>query len=188
MQEGGELTDFSVTAEQWGNFLCTIFDEWVHHDVGEYYIQLFDATLANWVGVAPGICTMAKECGHAGVMEYNGDVYSCDHFVYPEHKLGNLSQHTIYEMMNSDRQKDFSKMKYRLLPQQCKECKYQFACHGECPKNRFIRDCYGNPGLNYLCKGYYQFFKHVAPYMDFMKNELENQRPPANVMNQVFGK
>lgn len=188
MQEGGELTDFSVTAEQWGNFLCTIFDAWVHHDVGEYYIQLFDATLANWVGVAPGICTMAKECGHAGVMEYNGDVYSCDHFVYPEHKLGNLSQHTIYEMMNSDRQKDFSKMKYRLLPQQCKECRYQFACHGECPKNRFIRDCYGNPGLNYLCKGYYQFFEHVAPYMDFMKNELENQRPPANVMNQVFGK
>ena len=188
MQEGGELTGFSVTAEQWGSFLCTIFDEWVHHDVGEYYIQLFDATLANWVGVAPGICTMAKECGHAGVMEYNGDVYSCDHFVYPEHKLGNLAYKTIYEMMNSDRQKEFSKMKYRLLPQQCRECKYQFACHGECPKNRFLRDKYGNTGLNYLCKGYYQFFEHVAPYMDFMKNELENQRPPANVMNQVFGK
>ena len=188
MEEGGVLTDFSVTAEQWGSFLCTIFDEWVHHDVGEYYIQLFDATLANWVGVAPGICTMAKECGHAGVMEYNGDVYSCDHFVYPEHKLGNLTSKTIYEIMNSDRQKEFSKMKYRLLPQQCKECKYQFACHGECPKNRFIRDKYGNMGLNYLCKGYYQFFEHVAPYMDFMKNELENQRPPANVMNQVFGK
>ena len=188
MEEGGVLTDFSVTAEQWGSFLCTIFDEWVHHDVGEYYIQLFDATLANWVGVAPGICTMAKECGHAGVMEYNGDVYSCDHFVYPEYKLGNLAYKTIYEMMNSDRQKEFSKMKYRLLPQQCKECKYQFACHGECPKNRFIRDKYGNMGLNYLCKGYYQFFEHVAPYMDFMKNELENQRPPANVMNQVFGR
>lgn len=188
MQEEGELTDFSVTAEQWGSFLCTIFDEWVHHDVGEYYIQLFDATLANWVGVAPGICTMAKECGHAGVMEYNGDVYSCDHFVYPEHNLGNLASKTIYEMMNSDRQKEFSKMKYRLLPQQCRECKYQFACHGECPKNRFIRDKYGNMGLNYLCKGYYQFFEHVAPYMDFMKNELENQRPPANVMNQVFGR
>lgn len=187
MQEGGEVTDFSIMAEQWGNFLCTIFDEWVHNDVGEYYIQLFDATLANWVGVAPGICTMAKECGHAGVMEYNGDVYSCDHFVYPEHKLGNLSRQTIYEMMYSDRQKEFSKMKYRLLPQQCKECNFQFACHGECPKNRFIRDRYGNPGLNYLCKGYHQFFEHVAPYMDFMKTELENQRPPANVMNQIFG-
>ncbi|BCS84547.1 anaerobic sulfatase maturase [Prevotella herbatica] len=186
MQEGGEITDFSITSEQWGNFLCTIFDEWVHHDVGEYYIQLFDATLANWVGQAPGICTMAKECGHAGIMEFNGDVYSCDHFVYPEHKLGNLHDKTIYEIMNSPKQKEFSKMKHTLLPQQCKECKYQFACHGECPKNRFIKDQYGNSGLNYLCSGYYKFFEHIAPYMDFMKNELENHRAPANVMNHIF--
>lgn len=186
MQEGGELTDFSVTAEQWGSFLCTIFDEWVHHDVGDYYIQLFDATLANWVGQAPSVCTMAKECGHAGVMEFNGDVYSCDHFVYPEHLLGNLHTQTIFEMMNSPRQKAFARMKHELLPRQCKECRFQFACHGECPKNRFIRDKYGNPGLNYLCKGYLQFFEHVAPYMDFMKNELDNHRAPANVMNHVF--
>ncbi len=186
MQEGGELTDFSVTAEQWGSFLCTIFDEWVHHDVGDYYIQLFDATLANWVGQAPGVCTMAKECGHAGVMEFNGDVYSCDHFVYPEHLLGNLHTQTIFEMMNSPRQKAFARMKHELLPRQCKECRFQFACHGECPKNRFIRDKYGNPGLNYLCKGYLQFFEHVAPYMDFMKNELDNHCAPANVMNHVF--
>ena len=186
MQEGGELTDFSVTAEQWGDFLCTIFDEWVHHDVGDYFIQLFDATLANWVGQAPGVCTMAKECGHAGVMEFNGDVYSCDHFVYPEHLLGNLHTQTIFEMMNSPRQKAFARMKHELLPRQCKECRFQFACHGECPKNRFIRDKYGNPGLNYLCKGYLQFFEHVAPYMDFMKNELDNHRAPANVMNHVF--
>lgn len=186
MQEGGELTDFSVTAEQWGSFLCTIFDEWVHHDVGDYFIQLFDATLANWVGQAPGVCTMAKECGHAGVMEFNGDVYSCDHFVYPEHLLGNLHTQTIFEMMNSPRQKAFARMKHELLPRQCKECRFQFACHGECPKNRFIRDKYGNPGLNYLCKGYLQFFEHVAPYMDFMKNELDNHRAPANVMNHVF--
>lgn len=186
MQEGGELTDFSVTAEQWGSFLCTVFDEWVHHDVGDYFIQLFDATLANWVGQAPGVCTMAKECGHAGVMEFNGDVYSCDHFVYPEYLLGNLHTQTIFEMMNSPRQKAFARMKHELLPQQCKECRFQFACHGECPKNRFIRDKYGNPGLNYLCKGYLRFFEHVAPYMDFMKNELDNQRAPANVMNHVF--
>lgn len=186
MQEGGELTDFSVTAEQWGSFLCTIFDEWVHHDVGDYFIQLFDATLANWVGQAPGVCTMAKECGHAGVMEFNGDVYSCDHFVYPEHLLGNLHTQTIFEMMNSPRQKAFARMKHELLPRQCKECRFQFACHGECPKNRFIRDKYGNPGLNYLCKGYLQFFEHVAPYMDFMKNEFDNHRAPANVMNHVF--
>ena len=186
MQEGGRMADFSVTAEQWGDFLCAIFDEWVHHDVGNYYIQLFDATLANWVGQAPGICTMARECGHAGVMEFNGDVYSCDHFVYPEHKLGNLHSQTIYEMMNSPKQKEFSKMKHLMLPQQCKECNFLFACHGECPKNRFVKDKYGNPGLNYLCSGYHKFFTHVAPYMDFMKNELNHQRAPANVMNHVF--
>lgn len=186
MQEEGMLADFSITAGQWGNFLCTIFDEWVHHDVGEYYIQLFDATLANWVGQAPGICTMAEECGHAGVMEFNGDVYSCDHFVFPEYKLGNLHDQTIFEMMNGQRQREFSRMKKHMLPQQCRECRFLFACHGECPKNRFVRDKYGNPGLNYLCQGYYRFFKHVAPYMDFMKNELENHRAPANVMNHIF--
>lgn len=186
MQEEGMLADFSITAGQWGNFLCTIFDEWVHHDVGEYYIQLFDATLANWVGQAPGICTMAEECGHAGVMEFNGDVYSCDHFVFPEYKLGNLHDQTIFEMMNGQRQREFSRMKKQMLPQQCRECRFLFACHGECPKNRFVRDKYGNPGLNYLCQGYYRFFKHVAPYMDFMKNEIENHRAPANVMNHIF--
>lgn len=186
MQEEGMLADFSITAGQWGNFLCTIFDEWVHHDVGEYYIQLFDATLANWVGQAPGICTMAEECGHAGVMEFNGDVYSCDHFVFPEYKLGNLHDQTIFEMMNGQRQREFSRMKKQMLPQQCRECRFQFACHGECPKNRFVRDKYGNPGLNYLCQGYYRFFEHVSPYMDFMKNELENHRAPANVMNHIF--
>ena len=186
MQEGGKLTDFSITAEQWGNFLCTIFDEWVHNDVGEYYIQLFDATLANWVGMAPGICTLSKECGHAGVMEFNGDVYSCDHFVYPEHRLGNISTHTITEMMYGDKQKKFAQMKHQMLPRQCRECKYEFACHGECPKNRFLRDSYGEAGLNYLCAGYRRFFEHVAPYMEFMKRELAAKRPPANVMRYII--
>ena len=186
--QGGDagLADFSITPEQWGNFLCTIFDEWVHNDVGEYFVQLFDATLANWVGQAPGVCIFAEECGHAGVMEFNGDVYSCDHFVYPEHLLGNLHTKTITEMMYSDQQNKFAKMKKQMLPQQCKECKFLFACHGECPKNRFLNDKYGNYGLNYLCKGYRQFFEHVEPYMNFMKRELENHRAPANVMKQIF--
>ncbi|MGM9707083.1 MAG: anaerobic sulfatase-maturation protein [Prevotella sp.] len=183
MQEGGELTDFSITPQQWGHFLCAIFDEWVRHDVGEYYIQLFDATLANWVGEAPGVCVLARACGHAGVMEHNGDVYSCDHFVYPEYLLGNLHDKTITEMMYSAKQNEFAQMKSRMLPQQCKECRFLFACNGECPKNRFVRDRYGNPGLNYLCPGYRQFFEHVAPYMDFMANELLNNRAPANIMN-----
>lgn len=152
MEEGGELVDFSVTPEQWGKFLCTIFDEWVRHDVGTYFIQIFDATLANWAGVQPGLCSLAKECGHAGVMEFNGDVYSCDHFVYPEHLLGNINEKTITEMMYGEKQREFAKLKHELLPQQCRECPVEFACHGECPKNRFTRDKYGNPGLNYLCK------------------------------------
>lgn len=183
MQEGGELLDFSLTPEQWGNFLCKIFDEWVKNDVGEYYIQIFDATLANWIGVAPGVCTLSKECGNVGVMEFNGDLYSCDHFVYPEYLLGNIRNKTITEMMYSQKQKKFQHIKSQMLPKQCIECDFLFACHGECPKNRFIRDKYGNEGLNYLCQGYHQFFQHVAPYMDFMKNELDNNRAPANVMN-----
>lgn len=188
MEEGGRMADFSVTPEQWGRFLCEIFDEWVRHDVGTYFIQTFDATLANWVGVAPGICSLSKECGHAGIMEYNGDVYSCDHFVYPEHMLGNLRHKTITEMMYSNKQRQFAKMKTEMLPKQCHECDFLFACHGECPKNRFVKDHYGNPGLNYLCKGYHMFFQHVKPYMDFMKGELAAQRPPANVMNFVIEK
>lgn len=182
LQKEEKLADFSVSPEQWGNFLCTIFDEWVKNDVGEYFIQIFDATLANWMGAQPGVCTMAPTCGHAGVMEFNGDVYSCDHFVFPEFKLGNIYEKSLIEMMYSEKQIQFGQQKKNSLPNKCKECKYLFACNGECPKNRFLTTEDGEPGLNYLCKGYYQFFDHVAPYMDFMKKELLAERPPANVM------
>lgn len=182
--EGAEaaLADFSITPEQWGNFLCTIFDEWVRQDVGEYFIQIFDATLANWMGVLPGLCSMAETCGHAGVMEFNGDVYSCDHFVFPEYKLGNIFQKNLIDMMFSDKQLKFGEAKKSTLTEQCRNCEFLFACHGECPKNRFASSEDGEPGQNYLCSGYHRFFKHVAPYMDFMKQELQHQRPPANVM------
>ena len=179
------LADFSVTPEQWGNFLCAIFEEWVHNDVGKMFVEIFDCTLANWMGVLPGICAYSKNCGHAGVMEHNGDVYSCDHFVFPEYKLGNIRDHTLIEMLYGDKQHAFSRLKHTSLPRQCKECDMEFACHGECPKNRFEKDKYGEPGLNYLCKGYYQYYYHVAPYMDFMKRELQAQRPPANIMEAL---
>ena len=179
------LADFSVTPEQWGNFLCAIFDEWVRNDVGKMFVEIFDCTLANWMGVLPGICAYSKNCGHAGVMEHNGDVYSCDHFVFPEYKLGNIRNHTLIEMLYGDKQHAFSRLKHTSLPRQCKECDMEFACHGECPKNRFEKDKYGEPGLNYLCKGYYQYYSHVAPYMDFMKRELQAQRPPANIMEAL---
>lgn len=180
-----ELAPFTVDAAKWGDFLCAIFDEWVKQDVGKIFVQIFDSTLANWVGQQPGVCTMAKTCGHAGVMEFNGDVYSCDHFVFPEYKLGNIYSDTLTGMMYSEAQQQFGNDKFDTLPQQCRECDMLFACYGECPKNRFIKDKYGNDGLNYLCKGYYKFFSHVVPYMDFMKKELQAQRPPANVMEWV---
>ena len=179
------LADFSVTPELWGNFLCAIFDEWVRNDVGKMFVEIFDCTLANWMGVLPGICAYSKNCGHAGVMEHNGDVYSCDHFVFPEYKLGNIRDHTLIEMLYGDKQHAFSRLKHTSLPRQCKECDMEFACHGECPKNRFEKDKYGEPGLNYLCKGYYQYYSHVAPYMDFMKRELQAQCPPANIMEAL---
>ena len=177
------LADASVTPQQWGNFLCTIFDDWVRHDVGKTFVEIFDCTLANWMGVLPGICAYSKECGHAGVMEHNGDVYSCDHFVFPEYKLGNIREQSLIDMLYGEKQQAFSQLKHTSLPRQCKECDMEFACHGECPKNRFEKDKYGEPGLNYLCQGYYQYYTHVAPYMDFMKRELLAQRPPANIMN-----
>ena len=177
------LADASVTPQQWGNFLCTIFYDWVRHDVGKMFVEIFDCTLANWMGVLPGICAYSKECGHAGVMEHNGDVYSCDHFVFQEYKLGNIREQSLIDMLYGEKQQAFSRLKHTSLPRQCKECDMEFACHGECPKNRFEKDKYGEPGLNYLCQGYYQYYSHVSPYMDFMKRELLAQRPPANIMN-----
>ena len=180
-----QLAPFTVSPDKWGDFLCAIFDEWIKQDVGKIFIQIFDATLANWVGEQPGVCTMAKTCGHAGIMEFNGDVYACDHFVFPEYRLGNIYTKPLASMMYSDRQLKFGNDKFDKLPQQCRECDVLFACYGECPKNRFAKDKYGNAGLNYLCRGYYRFFNHVAPYMDFMKRELLAERPPANVMEWI---
>lgn len=185
LDEGEKLADFSVSPEQWGNFLCTIFDEWVRNDVGNFYIQLFDSTLANWVGEQPGVCTLAKQCGHAGVMEFNGDVYSCDHFVFPEFKLGNIREKSLVEMMYGEKQQQFGRIKQDSLPTQCRECEFLFVCNGECPKNRFTQTASGESGLNYLCAGYYRFFRHAAPYMDYMKKEFLAQRAPANVMEAI---
>lgn len=179
------LSEASVAPEQWGYFLCAIFDEWVRKDVGKIFVEIFDCTLANWMGVSPGICAYSKECGHAGVMEHNGDVYSCDHFVFPEYKLGNIRDQSLIDMLYGEQQREFSRLKHSSLPRQCKECDMEFACHGECPKNRFMKDKYGDSGLNYLCPGYYHYYQHVAPYMDYMKQELMAQRPPSNIMKVV---
>ena len=179
--QAGKLADFSVSPEQWGEFLCRLFDLWVKEDVGKVFIQLFDSTLANWCGVPPGVCSLDKECGHAAVMEHDGNVYCCDHFVFPEYHLGNLRDKTFIEMMTSDKQLRFGAAKRLTLSKQCRECKWLFACNGECPKNRIARTAANEP-INYLCAGYKRFFAHVAPYMDFMRDQLQAGLPPARVM------
>lgn len=141
--------------------------------------------MANWVGVESGLCTLSKYCGHAGAMEFNGDVFSCDHFVFPQYKLGNINQQTLTEMMYSNRQLKFGTDKFDTLPNQCKTCDVLFACHGECPKNRIIKTKDGEDGLNYLCEGYYKFYKHVTPYMNYMKEQLEKEQAPANIMEAI---
>jgi len=181
----GKPAPWNVPSGKWGDFLITVFDEWVKQDVGTYYVQYFDSTLANWVGEKSGVCVLSKTCGHAGIMEFNGDLYACDHFVYPQYKIGNIHNRTLTEMMYSERQINFGNDKYQALPSQCKRCRFLFACYGECPKNRIIETGTGESGLNYLCRGYYRFFEHVAPYMDFMKDELAACRPPANIMEAV---
>lgn len=179
------LTPESITPEQWGSFLCAIFDEWIKEDVGRFFVQIFDATLANWVGEEPGLCSLSSHCGHAAVMEFNGDVYSCDHFVFPQYRLGNIHENTLIEMLYGSQQQAFASKKTQNLPEDCQQCEFLFACHGECPKNRFARAAGGVSGLNYLCPGYRQFFSHVAPYMDFMAAELRANRAPANVMKAL---
>jgi uncharacterized protein len=178
----GEITDYSVSPDQWGRFLCGVYDEWVLQDIGQLYVQLFDATLANWVGESPGLCSMSPLCGRCAAMESNGDVYSCDHFVFPEYLLGNIRTSTLTSMLYGERQQQFGRNKQALLSRQCRECPFLFACHGECPRNRFVSDCYGESHHNYLCDGYRQYFEHVAQDMDFMKSELEAGRAPANLM------
>lgn len=180
------LTPWSVPSLEYGRFLCDIFDEWVKKDVGEIFVTTFDATLAGYMNVSPGICIYAKTCGHAAALESNGDLYACDHFVFPEHKLGNITERTITEMMLSDVQIKFGNDKRNHLSNTCQKCKYLSLCNGECPKNRFLKIENENVDINYLCEGLRYYFNHTKPYMRFMANELLNERSPANIMNELL--
>jgi uncharacterized protein len=187
-QSGDRVTQRSVTAAQYGNFLSTIFDEWVRRDVGQIYVQMFDVALANWVGEPSGLCVHSKTCGIALALEHNGDLYSCDHFVEPKYLLGNINQDHLIELVASDKQRQFGQDKYNTLPKYCLMCDVRFACHGGCPKDRFIDTPDGEPGLNYLCAGFQQFFHHIDEGMRFMANELRFNRAPANVMGYMARK
>ena len=180
--QAAAVAEWSVEAEQFGRFLCAIFDEWVRNDVGKQFVQLFDVALEIWAGMEASLCIFRRTCGSAMALEHTGDLYSCDHFVYPENRLGNIMESSLAALAGSPQQKQFGEAKSDSLPRYCRECEVRFACNGECPKHRFLTAPTGEPGLNYLCGAYKMFFTHIDPYMKFMANELMKQRAPANVM------
>lgn len=180
----GALSPWSIDALDFGEFMCDIFDTWIQKDVGEYFVQMFDVTLANWYGVKPGLCAFAKSCGDGLVVEFNGDVYSCDHFVYPEYLLGNIERDHLRSIYSSKRQFRFGIAKRNDLPVECMRCKYYFACTGGCPKHRFGRTA-TSPKANILCEGYKMFFNHVHPYMDKMCDLLRKNQQVSDIMKFV---
>ena len=176
------VTPWSVDPGQYGRFLCAIFDEWVRHDVGRTFVQLFDVSLGIWALGHSSLCAFQPTCGLALAIEHTGDVYACDHYVFPAWRRGTILDEPIETLVESEEQRRFGLDKRDALPRYCRECPVLFACRGECPKTRFAASPDGEPGLNYLCDGYRHFFTHVAPYMEFMKGELAERKPPANVM------
>jgi serine-type anaerobic sulfatase-maturating enzyme len=182
IQDGDRVSARSVTAEQYGRFLIDVFEEWVRRDVGSVYVQMFDVALANWHGEPPSLCIHSETCGLALALEHTGDLYSCDHFVEPKHRLGNIRETPMLELVASQRQRRFGLDKRDTLPRFCLECDVRFACHGGCPKDRFISTPDGEPGLNYLCDGYKAFFHHVDAPMRFMSERLHRGEAPAEIM------
>lgn len=182
-----KVSDESVLPEQYGKFLSAIFDEWVKNDVGKIFIQIFDAALASWVNYPPSVCLFAPTCGTSLIIEHNGDIYSCDHFVDPEHLLGNIMENSLEELVSSSEQLQFGQEKTDKLPQKCIQCSVNFACHGACPKHRFCDDPLGETGLNYLCSSYKEFFEHIKWPMMIMASLFNQGRAPADVMSILAG-
>jgi uncharacterized protein len=178
----GIVSERSVTGLEYGRFLIDVFEEWVRRDVGNVAVQMFDVALANWAGEPPGLCVHSETCGSVPALEHNGDLYSCDHFVDPEHRLGNITMTRMIDLVDSTQQRRFGLAKRDTLPRYCLDCDVRFACHGGCPKDRFVSAPGGEPGLNYLCDGYTAFFRHVDTPMRLMATFLRQGRPPAQIM------
>ena len=183
--QGARIAPWSVSPEGYGRFLCDIFDYWVRNDVGKVFVNQFDAVLACWCGAQPGICALAQTCGGNSIIEHNGDLYPCDHFVYEGYKIGNVLETDLRTLMNSTKQVRFGLDKRNALPDECLKCQWFFTCHGECPKHRFNTTDKGETGLNALCEGYKLFFSHVAPYMEKMKSLLQSGRPASEIMKML---
>ena len=170
------VTDWSVSAEDYGDFLCAVLDEWYSEDVGKAFVYLFECAVGQWMGMGASLCTLAASCGLALAIEHDGSVYSCDHYVYPEYRLGNVMEQHLSDIVFSPRQSAFGASKHASLPEYCRQCPYVLACHGECPKNRFLRTPDGEPGLNYLCAGLRRYFEHIDPPMKLMARQLRGIR------------
>jgi uncharacterized protein len=181
-QIGDTVRPRSVTGQQYGDFLIATFDEWVRRDVGRIFVQIFDVALAAWSGQRPGLCVFEETCGLTLAMEHNGDVYSCDHYVEPDHRLGNIRDLPLIELVASDRQQAFGDAKRDTLPAYCHACDVRFVCNGGCPKDRMLRTPDGDLGLNYLCQGYKAFFTHIDHPMRIMTELLQRRQAPANIM------
>ena len=179
---GKNVSPRSVTARQYGKFLCAIFDEWVVNDIGRIFVQIFDVALEAWLGYNPSLCVFNETCGDALAIEHNGDLYSCDHFVTPDYHVGNIAENTIAEMVDSTFQRKFGTDKQDTLPEYCRSCEVKFVCNGGCPKNRFIKTPTGEDGLNYLCAGYKQFFNHIDEPMKLMAAALQAGQPANSIM------
>ena len=182
IESGFKIPEWNVRPKAFGRFYNAIYDEWVRNDVGKIYIQMFDLQLGFEMGLPSSLCVYSKTCGTAGIMEHQGDVYSCDHFVYPEYQLGNIKNRNLAEMFESEQQIKFGQDKFDKLPSDCKKCEFLEKCYGGCPKHRFNKGKSGEPGLNYLCEGYKLFFEHIKPTMTYMANCLQKRQSPANVM------
>ncbi|MDL1895239.1 anaerobic sulfatase maturase [Anaerolineae bacterium CFX7] len=187
--EGSLVTERSVRPEQWGDFMIAVFDEWVRRDVGQVFVQMFDAALASWLRAAGetdvpiALCIFAETCGTALALEHNGDLYSCDHFVEPKYRLGNIQKDHMIQLIASDQQRAFGRAKRDTLPRYCRECPVKFACYGECPRNRFLKTPDGEDGLNYLCAGYKKFFTHIDHPMKLMVDLLKRGHYADEVMS-----
>jgi len=177
------VSDRSVTAGDYGEFLIQVFEEWVSHDVGGVFVQIFDVALAAWAGMRPGLCVFEETCGSTLAMEHNGDIYSCDHFVEPGYLIGNVNDGNLFDIVASQQQQAFGLAKEDELPVFCWKCEVRFVCHGGCPKNRFIKTPDGELGLNYLCDGYKRFFTNIQEPMQIMVSLLKRNLPPANIMH-----
>ncbi|MFO7815839.1 MAG: anaerobic sulfatase maturase [Halanaerobiales bacterium] len=176
----GNITESSVEPKEYGKFMIEIFDNWLLNDYGEVYVQFFEQCVNAWFGREPTLCMFSKQCGKALAMEHNGDLYACDHYVFPEYKIGNINDTPLKELVNSPKQNTFGKNKYKELPKTCSECRYYFICHGGCPKNRLDEN-----NINYMCEGYKAFYSYTEPFFEKIVEEIKRGSPPRLIKSKI---